>query len=134
MMPLIDVIFLLLTFFIYALVVIDRFEILPIELAAVPIGEGQVSGEIHTVTLDEQATVYLDREAVDLASLRKRFAMMAKQDPQPQVFVALGRNSAADRAPVLVELIIMAEQAGLKQFAVVGPKGGEGGEGRDGGE
>ena len=122
MMPLIDVIFLLLTFFIYAMVVIRPFDVLPIEIAAVPLGEGAMAGQVHTITLDEGGEVFLDRDRLSLKALRERFEQMSKQSPQPQVFVALGRDSSADRAPVLLEIIGMAQEIGLQRFAVVGPK------------
>ena len=122
MMPLIDVIFLLLTFFIYAMVLIEQFDFLPIQLAAVAAGGQAPQGEVFTLTIDAEAQLYLNREPVTLTELGEQFNTIAQQPEQPHILIALGRESGRDRGPILLEVIGLVQSAKLKNFTIVSPR------------
>jgi biopolymer transport protein ExbD len=71
-MPLIDVIFLLLTFFIYAMVLMIRAEVLPMKVPALGAGQPARPAPAVTLSLDRHGDLYLDREPVTLTDVRDR--------------------------------------------------------------
>lgn len=133
MLPLLDVVFLLLTFFIYSLLVMVPAKVLPIQL--VPVGEGEPAEAraVVAITLDRAGRFYVDREPVDAAALDARLAELAAEDEPARLVLAMEETLAAgqgdageatvDRAPMLIALIGRVQRAGLHDFAVVGPDG-----------
>ena len=126
LLPMIDVIFLLLTFFIYSMVVMVRPQLLPVQLVPVGTGEQSEPGEVQAVTLDAGGQLHLNREPIDPAALETRLREWGELDPPPRLFLALedtGRpTEPVDRAPLLIELIERVRAAGIDDFAVVGPR------------
>lgn len=64
MTPLIDVIFLLLTFFIFALMVMVRADTLDIELPTLSAAGNSAQGDVITVTLTEDGAIRVDGEEI----------------------------------------------------------------------
>ncbi|MEX0654930.1 MAG: biopolymer transporter ExbD [Phycisphaeraceae bacterium] len=143
MLPMLDVIFLLLTFFIYSLLVMVRAEILPVQLVPVGTGEAAEAGTVEAITIDRAGQVYLNREPVADDALDARLAALAAMDEPPRLFLAMetthageaaGPGTAVDRGPLLIELIQRVQGAGLYDFVIVGqPSDGGGGTGGTGG-
>ncbi|MEM6334809.1 MAG: biopolymer transporter ExbD, partial [Planctomycetota bacterium] len=128
MTPLIDVIFLLLTFFIYSLVLMVRVEALPVALSGVagagPAGEAVV----NVVTVRSDGTLAWNREAAGRAEVGERMAEAAADPGRPTVYVAMEAAGEVDRAPALIELWELANRAGLERIVIVGtPESGAGG-------
>ncbi|MEO0586957.1 MAG: biopolymer transporter ExbD [Planctomycetota bacterium] len=128
MTPLIDVIFLLLTFFIYSLVLMVRVEALPVALSGVagtgPAGEAVV----NVVTVRADGTLAWNREVADRAEIAERLAEAAADPREPTVYVAMEAAGEVDRAPALIELWELANRAGLERIVIVGtPESGAGG-------
>ena len=106
--PLIDVVFLLLTFFIYAMVLMERIEMVPMELRAVNSGgiarESEPTPAI-TISLDVDGKVYLDREPISIASLLPSLNTIRQQRPDTVVYLAVADQiGSQDRVPALLEL------------------------------
>lgn len=103
MTPLIDVVFLLLTFFILSMLVTVRADVLPVQLSPVGTGEQAEPGRsITAITIDAKGDFYLDREPVTEQELQQRMAEWAEMpaDERPRIFVALEeslRPSEQDR-------------------------------------
>jgi len=72
MAPLIDVIFLLLTFFVFALVLMVQAEILDVRLPALASAERARQGEYVSVTLDAEGVIFVDGEAVEIDQVVER--------------------------------------------------------------
>ncbi len=133
--PLLDVIFLLLTFFIYSQVLLIRPYILPVALPRVTAGQTAEPARVWGVTLDSAGQLYLNEEPIDLAGLQQRLGDRADQpaDDRPQIFVALEAVAARGPAPVdrglmLVELMDTLRAEGIDQYGlVVKPEPGSGG-------
>lgn len=136
MTPLIDVIFLLLTFFIYSMLVMVQAEVLPVALTPVTTGESAEADDnrIVAITMDRSGAVYVDREPVDADALDERLKELSETDPPPRLFVAMeaaAENDPADtaestrgvdRGPLLIGLIERLRAAGLTDFSIVGPE------------
>lgn len=120
MTPMIDVIFLLLTFFIYCQVVLKRVEILPVALTGLSTGEQPTEDLIQAITIDRDGQLFLNREPIDPATLDQRLAEMSRQPNPPTVYLALESQGSADRGPVLIDLIDRVRSAGIQRFVIVG--------------
>lgn len=120
MTPLIDVIFLLLTFFIYSMVMMVRAEVLPVTLTAMQSGERPSEDELAVLTIDRAGAVYLNREAVPMHELDRRLAELAKTTPPPRLFIGVEAQGDVDRGPLLINLIERVRRAGIENFAIIG--------------
>ncbi len=125
MLPLIDVVFLLLTFFIYAIIMrvqVDAFTLLPVGA-----GEGVVPAEHRTVTLDVDGRFILDGRQVTREELERTFRALGRTEDRPTVFLLTevagpdGQPPTLDRVPALMELVEMGVQAGVN-IRITGPR------------
>ncbi|HEX7009567.1 MAG TPA: biopolymer transporter ExbD [Phycisphaeraceae bacterium] len=129
LLPLLDVVFLLLTFFIYSLVMMVRAEVLPVRLVPVNTGERvQQPADLAAITIDQAGRCYLNRELIEPADLDERLAQLALRAPPPKLFIALEQagpgQEMVDRGPVLIDLVSRIRKAGIEDFAIVGePQG-----------
>lgn len=69
--PMIDVVFAILTFFIMSSLFLSRSEGLPVNLPKAQTAQSQQQTKI-TVTVDEQGDVFLDRQPIQVEGLAKR--------------------------------------------------------------
>lgn len=106
--PLIDVVFLLLTFFIYAMVLMDRIELVPLELKPLEAGESVTDAApppARTLSLDGAGGLYLDREAIALDAVVPTLREALERDPDTVLYLAVSDEAGpTDRIPVLLEL------------------------------
>lgn len=141
LLPLIDVIFLLLTFFIYSLILTVRAEILPVQLVPVSGGTDAEPGHVAALTVDAGGRLFFDRQPVSLEALPAALEAFAAQDDPPPLFVALEvappgdgdihpddvhsienvAKTPTDRGPLVVHLIEMLRDAGIEDVSIVGP-------------
>jgi biopolymer transport protein ExbD len=145
MIPLIDVIFLLLTFFIYSLVMMVQAQILPVRLSQLTTAQPAEPGQIQAITIDRAGSLYLNRKPIAPSDLDAALADIAKQDPPPKLFLAMEiadapaatalppataltdpslethpQPATIDRGPLLLDLIDRVRRAGLTDFTIVG--------------
>lgn len=110
----IDVIFLLLTFFIYSMVLMVRVDLLPIELRQFVSGQPATPAPATTLTLDLEGSLYLDREKTTIDLAIPAIAKSREIDPATVVYLAIADGQGAvDRAPILQELWDRLRQAGI---------------------
>lgn len=120
-MPLLDVIFLLLTFFIYSQAMMVRAHVLPVELPALTTGQAVTVQRIAGITVASDGQVYLDQQPLTFDALAVKLAELGKEDDPPRVFVAIeDRAGNVDRGPMVVKLMEMLRQAGIESFSIVG--------------
>ena len=106
--PLIDVVFLLLTFFIYAMVLMDRIELVPLELK--PLEAGTVVTDAapppaRTLSLDGDGGLFLDRQPIELGDVVPALQTTLEQDPETVLYLAVSDEAGpSDRTPMLLEL------------------------------
>ena len=130
LMPLIDVIFLLLTFFIYNLLISAPLEKLPVEFTNVATGQKVVaSGEIASVTLDQKGDYYWGKEKVSAIELDKRLATLAASATTgssgslggaASLYLIVDAKGDVDRAPLVIDLIERVKRSGVKNVTFVG--------------
>ena len=85
--PMIDVIFALLTFFIMSTLYLTRSEGLPINLPKAGTAEAQKSTSV-TVTIDQQGKLFLNRQPTDLKALEGQVQKIIGTQPQTLVIVS----------------------------------------------
>ena len=121
MLPLIDVLFLLLTFFIYSWLTMWQAEILPVALVTLPKGDQTPGRTVSAITLDAKGRIFWNRDLVDGVELDERLAALARDPAQPTLYLAIEEAGEVDRAPMVPRLIQRIMKAGVKNFAFVGP-------------
>jgi biopolymer transport protein ExbD len=139
MTPLIDVIFLLLTFFIYSLVMMVRAELLPVTLTTLTTGESAAQeAEVLAITIDRRGQLHLNRQPIEPGQLDKHLKKIAAQTPRPKLFLAMEADTphdssadatdqsdvaptaTVDRGPLLIHLIDRVRDSGINDFNIVG--------------
>ncbi len=121
MLPLIDVIFLLITYFIYAMVLMVEANVLPVKLAPLRAGEAAVGSELSAITIDQSGRYYFNREPIDVSKLDALFERLATDSTSPTLFIAMEQLGTVDRGPMLVDLIDRTRRAGITDIRLVGP-------------
>ncbi|MAJ47238.1 MAG: hypothetical protein CBC35_08285 [Planctomycetes bacterium TMED75] len=103
--PMIDVIFLLLVFFIYAMVLMVRVDLVPMELQSFQTGEPAEPAPAATISIDLDGNIFLDRTPIDLDELANSVKERTIIDPATVVYLAVAEGpSKTDRAPVLQDV------------------------------
>ena len=122
-MPLIDVVFLLLTFFIYAMVLMVRAELLPVPLETYFSSTPAEPKPSISITLGVDGHVYVGKDAVLVEALGE--AITTKQEAQPNAVVYLvveDGEAVIDRGPILTSVWDQLRAKGLEIFLVGNPK------------
>ncbi|USN99031.1 MAG: biopolymer transporter ExbD [Phycisphaeraceae bacterium] len=122
MTPLIDVVFLLLTFFIFALVLMVRADVLDITLPKVGTGASARQANAVIVTLTADGSILVDREATTPADVGERVRALVAERDDAVVMLEADARAASGR---LIELADALVAAGVREFSVIGmPAGG----------
>ena len=101
----IDVIFLLLVFFIYAMVLMVRVDLVPMELRSFQTGQPAEPAPAATISIDLEGRVFLDRSPIELEDLAASVQERTILDPATVVYLAVAEGpSETDRAPVLQDV------------------------------
>jgi len=121
MTPLLDVVFLLLTFFIYSFVVMIRADALSVGL--VPVTTGGAVGEtvIQLLTIDGEGGFHFSGEPIGDAAIDTLLHDLATDPSAPTLYVSLAQDGSTDRGPVVWGLLQRIEKAGLENLVIVGP-------------
>ena len=114
MLPLIDIVFLLLVFFIYAMLSMAVHRGLPVELPL------STSAEIDkklilSVTVKADKTVYVDKEPIDLADLTQVLQSKAGVTREPGVLVFADRTLPYQ---MIYKVLDKIRQAGLSRISL----------------
>ena len=112
-MPLIDVIFLLLTFFIYAMVLMIRAEVVPMEMHSFGSGETASPQAAITISLDAAGSLFVDRAPVDVDDLVDHLRAALEDQPGAAIYLAAAKDGDTDRLPQFLEVYDRLAMAGL---------------------
>ncbi len=115
--PMIDVVFLLLTFFVFAIVLMVRADVLGVSLPELTAGAPAERVEPITVTLLADGSLALMGEPVEADAITESLRTLRADNPGAPVLIA--SDVAAD-AGALIELADRLVAAGITQFSVVG--------------
>jgi len=123
--PLLDVIFLLLTFFILSQVMLVRADLLPVNLPRFAAGATAAEQDAAlALTIDRRGQVYANFEPVSRERLAALLNDLAERDQPPRVYVGTEAGTGdVDRLPVMLELVEQLRAAGIDDFSFVGQPG-----------
>ncbi|MCH2137744.1 MAG: biopolymer transporter ExbD [Phycisphaerales bacterium] len=102
MMPLIDVIFLILTFFLYAMVLMVRVDMVPVPLEHYASGEPAEPAPAAAVVLRTNGTIHVGKTEVSLADLQHHLQGLLDDAPDTTIYLVLeDGQGTVDRGPML---------------------------------
>jgi biopolymer transport protein TolR len=114
MTPLIDVMLVLVVIFILTAPLLA--SSVRLDLPRTEAAQAQQAGLAVLVSLDKSGQIYLNDQAVDLASLQQRLALVAQQNPQTELQLRADQAVPYGR---VVEVMGAAQQAGLNRIGFV---------------
>ena len=112
-MPLIDVVFLLLTFFIYAMVLMNRVDLMPIMLPQLASAEAAEPNPAITISLDTNGNLFFNREPIQLDDVLTRIQLAQQIDPDTEIYLAVDETGNTDRLPIFMNLYDRLSHEGL---------------------
>ena len=120
--PLIDVMLFLLTFFIYSVMLMERVDLVPMELRTYRSGQAATPLPAATISVDLDGALYLDRAPVALDGIVDRLEELRTESPDLVVYLALADGaSTVDRSALLLEIWDRLMPSGF-QVNIVGRK------------
>jgi biopolymer transport protein ExbD len=121
-MPLIDVVFLLLTFFIYAMVLMVRAEVLPVPLESYDSGVAAVPRSSISVTIAVDGNIYVGRSIVLPQDVGQAVIRKLEDNPDAVIYLIVEDGEAiVDRGPLLTGTWDQLRKNGLEIFLVGTP-------------
>lgn len=115
--PMIDVVFLLLTFFVFSIVLMIRADVLDVRLPELAAGENAERVTPITVAIDEQGAIYLNAEQVPKNEIVTMISALREESPDAPILLAVDVRSDAG---VLIELADALVGAGMGDFSIIG--------------
>ncbi|MEM1165654.1 MAG: biopolymer transporter ExbD [Planctomycetota bacterium] len=113
LMPLIDVVFLLLTFFIFAIVLTAPVRVMEITLPEAGASGERARGSVVVLSLAPTGEIRLDGEVVPTPVLRDRLTALQESDEPPQLVLAIDREATVGDQ---FELLDTVEAAGFREW------------------
>ncbi len=120
MTPLIDVVFLLLTFFLFAMLVMVRVDVLGVRLPTIAAGAPAEERAIIAVTLSAEGQASIEGEAMTPDEVVRAVLDAREANPETIVFVAADE---ACEAGALLGVLDRFAQAGVADVSLVGAPG-----------
>lgn len=112
-MPLIDVIFLLLTFFLYVMVLMRPVRVIPMEMHALVGGAESSPAPVVTISIDRRGSVFVNEIAVPLGDVRRQVEEVIAGKPSSIVYLGVSSEGDRDRLPEFLTLYEELALAGL---------------------
>lgn len=109
--PMIDVIFAILTFFILSSLYLTRSEGLPVNLPQATTGEAQAQRQL-VVTIDPQGTLFVDRQAIQIDALASALRTQVEAGGAP--LVVINADSAVPHGRVVAVMDVARSIPGVK--------------------
>ena len=119
--PMIDMIFLLLVFFIVSTMYMSEIKTIPIRLPAAQNAE-TVSKSNFSVTIKKDGSVYLDEDQIDIDLLVTNAAMESKRDSSFSVIILADGDA---NYKLVIELMDKLKGAGVTRFGLATDIGGK---------
>ncbi len=124
LMPLIDVIFLILTFFVYAMVMMVRVDVLPVPMESYGSGSSAESAPAVAITLRVDGTIHVGQEETGLEHMLDAVSRAQAKDPDTVVYLVLEEGlGTTDRGPLLTAAWDRLHRAGIDIKLVGEPTG-----------
>ena len=105
LIPLIDVMTFLLTYFIFATATLMRVDLVPMQLRQFTSGVAATPAPAVTIAVDLEGRVFVDREPFNVESLADAVRAKLEKDRKTVVYLAIAEGQGSvDRAPLLQEV------------------------------
>jgi biopolymer transport protein ExbD len=125
MMPLIDVIFLILTFFLYAMVLMVRVDMVPVPLEMYASGEQPDPTPAVGIVLKIDGSIHVGHDAVEMGDIESSLQTLLQTTPDTTLYLVLEEGEGqVDRGPLLTELWDRMRRAGIEIRLVGQPSDG----------
>lgn len=105
LMPLIDVVFLLLTFFVFAMVLMVRTEVLDLNLPTMGTADPATDGTFITIGLDGEGGIFVGTDPVTFETLADEVRARQAADPEAKLAVAADEESRSGDFMRIIDLI-----------------------------
>lgn len=123
LIPLIDVLMFMLTFFLVSMTLAVRLEVMPMELRPYVSGEAAKPRPAITVSLALDGAVYVDREPMEVPAALESIVGRVGSDPETVVYLAVAEGEGSvDRAPILQDLLDRLKDGGVSVSLVGRPR------------
>jgi biopolymer transport protein ExbD len=117
--PMIDVVFLLLTFFVFAIVLMVRADVLDVNLPELSSGRNADAVAPITIAITESGELLVNREAVGLDGVVEKVQAIKNELGDGPLVLAVDTKS---QAGILIALADRLTGAGLGEFSIIGHK------------
>ncbi len=116
MMPLLDVVFLLLTFFIFSMVLMVRVDLMDISLPALQSGRPSETTTAVTITIDRESQIAVNGDSVTVEEIPDTVRPLLAEYSDARLFVAIDQDSRAGEVLRVVDILRASD---LRNFSVV---------------
>ena len=119
LMPLIDVIFLILTFFIYAMVLMVQIDVMPVPMESYISGESAEPVPATSITIDLDGSIYVGQTPTVLEDVPDAIDEVLKAKPDTSIYLVMAAGEGdIDRGPILTTLWDHLRNSGLEIMLV----------------
>ncbi len=115
--PMIDVVFLLLTFFIFAVVMMVRADVLDVNLPELASGRSAEQAIPITIVVSESGALFINAEPVEIEAVVGRVKALRQENGEGALVLAV---DTASPAGVMIGLADVLTGAGLGEFSIIG--------------
>ncbi len=115
--PMIDVVFLLLTFFVFSIVLMIRADVLDVKLPELTSGQNAEHVTPITIAISQDGTLHLNSDPIELTAIAQRVRALREDQPDAPLLLAVDVQSDAG---TMIELADTLVGAGLGDFSIVG--------------
>ena len=115
--PMIDVVFLLLTFFVFSIVLMIRADVLDVQLPELSAGENADRVTPITIAIDEAGQLFVNTELAPMTQIVDRVQAIREDSPDSPLLLAVDVRSPSG---VMIELADTLTAADLGAFSIVG--------------
>ena len=123
LVPLIDIMVFLMTFFIYSLVLMVRVDILPMQLRGLASSESAKAVAAATVSVDLAGNLFFNRDSISLEDLIPRLLQAREANGDTVFYLAVADgHTEVDRAPLLQDIFSRVHATGIPISLVGRPK------------
>jgi biopolymer transport protein ExbD len=115
--PMIDVVFLLLTFFVFSIVLMIRADVLDVQLPNLTAGENAERVAPITIAIDDSGLLFVNTQPVSMSQIVERVSAIRTESPDSPLLLAVDVRSPSG---VMIELADTLTAADLGAFSIVG--------------
>jgi biopolymer transport protein ExbD/biopolymer transport protein TolR len=115
--PMIDVVFLLLTFFVFSIVLMIRADVLDVKLPELDSGQSAERVTPITIAIAEDGTMLLNAEPVEMGAIVERVQAIRAEQPGAPLLLAVDVRSDAGTMIELADTLVGAD---MGDFSIVG--------------